>query len=120
MKYKINDIAKVTVTGLEPYGAFVSFDDGTKGLLHISEISYDYVEDIHDYVNNHETLEVKIIDVLNDGRVRVSLKALKPKNSRKKRHLNHRLTQFDLGFSTLESQLKIWIEQLEEEYENKI
>lgn len=117
MGYKINDIVNVTVTGIEPYGAFVMFNDDAKGLLHISEISHDYVVDIHDYVNKNETLTVKIIDILDDGKIRVSLKALKKQSSRKKRNVSHNKTfNFTIGFSKLKEQLDIWLQELEEEY----
>ena len=39
MQYHIGEIVEGTITGLQPYGAFVSIDAKTKGLVHISEIS---------------------------------------------------------------------------------
>ena len=49
-KYKKGKIVKGTVTGIESYGAFVSLDDYYSGLIHISEISHDFVKNTHDYV----------------------------------------------------------------------
>ena len=37
-KYKIGNVVKGTVTGIETYGAFVSLDEYDSGLIHISEI----------------------------------------------------------------------------------
>lgn len=117
MRYKINDIVNVAVTGIEPYGAFVKFENDEKGLLHISEISYDYVVDINDYVKKNEAITVKIIDILDDGKIRVSLKALKKQSSRKRRNISHNKTfNFTIGFKKLKEQLDIWLNELEEEY----
>lgn len=117
MKYKINDILDVTVTGIEPYGAFVRLEDGTKGLLHISEISYDYVVDINDYVKNNTLIKVKLIDIIDNEKVRVSLKALSEKGSRRKRYPYNKANDFKVGFTSLEKQLPEWIRKLEEYYE---
>ncbi len=119
MKYKINDIVLVKVTGIEPYGVFVLLaDNNTKGLLHISEISNEYVMDISDYVSEGSHIKVKIIDILDDGRVRVSLKALNPFSVRKRRLLQKNPNEdFKIGFSSLKKQLDLWIKRLEEEDE---
>lgn len=67
MKSIVNTQVKATITGIEPYGAFVSLADGTKGLLHISEISNDYVAKISDFVKVNDIIDVKVIDQLKDG-----------------------------------------------------
>ena len=38
MNYQIGNIIEGTVTGIQPYGAFVSLDKETQGLIHVSEI----------------------------------------------------------------------------------
>ena len=40
----VGDIVDVTITGIQPYGAFALLPDGSSGLIHISEISYGYVK----------------------------------------------------------------------------
>lgn len=117
MKYKINDIVNVTVTGIQPYGVFIKLDEMTNGLLHISEISSGFVADINNYVNLNAIIEVKIIDIIDDYKVRVSLKALEKVSGRKRRRRPIRtLPEFEIGFSTLEDNLELWIKQLEEDY----
>ena len=37
MKYKIGMVLSGTITGLQPYGAFVSLDEETQGLIHVSK-----------------------------------------------------------------------------------
>ena len=44
---KIGDKLTGTITGIKPYGAFVALDNGTTGLIHISEIKSGYVDNIH-------------------------------------------------------------------------
>ena len=115
--YKINDIVEVTVTGIQPYGVFVKLDDRISGLLHISEVASGFVADIHDYVNINSTIKVKIIDIIDPQKVRVSLKALEKVSGRKRRRIPIRqLPEFKLGFTTLEKKLEVWIKQLEDEY----
>ena len=117
MDYKINDIINVTVTGIQPYGVFVKLDDNIDGLLHISEISSGFVADINDYVNINSIIQVKIIDIIDSNKVRVSLKALEKVSGRKRRRMPLRqLPEFEIGFITLEESLEVWIKQLEEEY----
>ena len=62
-KYMKGKIVKGTVTCIEPYGAFMSFDEYYSGLIHISEISKGFVKDIHDFVNVGDHIYVEILDV---------------------------------------------------------
>lgn len=44
MGYKIGDIIEGQVTGIQPYGAFISLDAQTQGLVHISEVQSGYTK----------------------------------------------------------------------------
>ena len=44
---KIGDKLKGVITGIKPYGAFVSLENGTTGLIHISEIKTGYIDNIY-------------------------------------------------------------------------
>ena len=61
-KYHAGEIVTGCVTGIEKYGVFVSLDEYYNGLIHISEISDDYVRNIHDYVKIGETINAKIME----------------------------------------------------------
>ncbi len=77
MQLKVGQIIQGTVTGIQPYGAFVLIDDQTSGLIHISEISDGYVKDVKNFVNIKDTVTVKVIDVDETCKyARLSLKAL--------------------------------------------
>ncbi len=44
---KIGDKLRGVITGIKPYGAFVSLENGTTGLIHISEIKTGYIDNIY-------------------------------------------------------------------------
>ena len=117
--YRVGDIVTGRVTGIQPYGIFVELDENTQGLVHISEITYGYVRDIHQYVNIGETIRVKVIGI-DDNRHRVSLsiRALKrpPRKQRRffetKHALEKRVHERDeIGFQSLKEKLHEWIEK---------
>lgn len=69
---KVGDVVKGVVTGVIDYGAFVNVD-GIEGLIHISEISWERVEDPRKYLKTGEEVEAKIIAIDKD-RLSLSLK----------------------------------------------
>lgn len=69
---KVGDSVKGVVTGVIDFGAFVNVD-GIEGLIHISEISWERVEDPRDYVKTGQTVDAKIIAIDKD-RLSLSLK----------------------------------------------
>ena len=48
---KIGDKLEGTITGIQPYGAFVELESGVTGLIHISEIRSGYVSNIQDILS---------------------------------------------------------------------
>lgn len=60
----------------EGLGAIVEFLPKTKGLLHISQISYDYFENVGDILKPGQQIEVKLMEIQPDGKFRLSRKAL--------------------------------------------
>lgn len=71
---KVGDVVEGVVTGVIDFGAFVNVD-GIEGLIHISEISWERVEDPRDYVKNGDTVKAKIIAIDKD-RLSLSLKQM--------------------------------------------
>jgi small subunit ribosomal protein S1 len=71
---KVGDEVEGVVTGVIDYGAFVNVD-GIEGLIHISEISWERVEDPKDYVKTGQTVKAKIIAIDKD-RLSLSLKQM--------------------------------------------
>ncbi len=56
------------------FGAFVSLTPGRDGLVHISQLSDERVENVSDVVKEGETVKVKVLEVDKQGRVRLSMK----------------------------------------------
>jgi small subunit ribosomal protein S1 len=77
-KYTIGDTVKVIISGVADFGAFVKFADnmGIEGLIHISELDHRLIEDPREVVAAGDIMEAKIAEI-KDGRVSLSLKALK-------------------------------------------
>lgn len=63
MTYKIGQIIKGKITGIQPYGAFVSLDEETQGLIHVSEVQSGYTKSIHTLLKVGQPVTVQIIDI---------------------------------------------------------
>lgn len=73
-KLKVGDTVEGVVTGVIDFGAFVNVD-GIEGLIHISEISWERVDNPRNYVKVGETVKAKIIAIDKD-RLSLSLKQM--------------------------------------------
>ena len=73
-KLKVGDVIEGTVTGVIDFGVFVNVD-GIEGLVHISEISWERVEDPRNYVKIGQKIEAKIIAIDKD-RLSLSIKQM--------------------------------------------
>lgn len=63
----------------EGLGAFVEFLPRKMGLLHISNIDYQHIAKVSDVLNVGDKVEVKLVEITNDGKFKLSRKALLPK-----------------------------------------
>jgi len=59
------------------FGAFVSLTPGRDGLVHISQLSEERVENVTDVVKEGDVVKVKVLEVDKQGRIRLSMKAAK-------------------------------------------
>ena len=64
------------VRSIKDFGAFIEIIPGTDGLLHISEVADRHVKDIREFVNEGDELPVKVVNIDERDRIRLSLKAL--------------------------------------------
>ena len=78
MALQVGDIVEGKVTGIKPFGTFVSLPDGKTGLVHISEISYDFVQDISAVLEDGQTVSVKVMSIAPDGKIALSIKRTQP------------------------------------------
>lgn len=109
-KYEEGIIVKGRVTGIQPYGAFISLDDYFNGLIHISEISHGFVRQIDDFVKVGETIDVKILEVDESQHLlKLSIKDIDyRKNSPFNRNRVH-IKETMHGFRNLQKALPEWI-----------
>ncbi|WP_270321294.1 CvfD/Ygs/GSP13 family RNA-binding post-transcriptional regulator [Weissella confusa] len=63
MTYHIGEVVQGTVTGIQPYGAFVQLDDHTQGLIHISECRSAFIRHVGDELHVGQVIDVMILDV---------------------------------------------------------
>lgn len=74
---EIGEIYKGKVKSIQPFGAFVEFLPGKDGLLHISEIAHERIQNVEDVLRLGDEVEVKLVDVdPKSGKFRLSRKAL--------------------------------------------
>lgn len=75
---QVGDIVEGKVTGIKPFGAFVSLPEGKTGLVHISEVSYEFVQDLSAVLSDGQTVSVKVLSIAPDGKIALSIKRTQP------------------------------------------
>ena len=112
--FLVGNIVKGEVTGIESYGIFIKIDNDYKGLIHISEITNNFVRDVNDFVELGEWIYAKIIDVDKDNKnLRLSIKGLNYKVNNKDQKVKESIR----GFSPLQENLSKWTEETLKSFE---
>ena len=78
MAIEVGNVFEGRVTGVKPFGAFVALPEGRVGMVHISEVSNEYVQDIATVLHDGDTVKVQVINVAPDGKIALSIKRLLP------------------------------------------
>lgn len=73
---EVGAIYEGKVARIVDFGAFVNILPGKDGLVHISQISKDRVESVSDYLSEGQMIKVKVLDVDQRGRIKLSMKEL--------------------------------------------
>ncbi len=108
-KFYKGEIVNGCVTGIEKYGIFVSLDEYYSGLIHISEISNDFIKDINSVVGIGETIKVRVIDSDDDTfHVKLSIKNLDYQIQNKKKN---GIIETKNGYNNLGGMLDKWINE---------
>lgn len=79
MTPEVGMIVEGKVTGITKFGAFVQLENGKTGLVHISEISNEYVTDINEHIQLNQTVKVKIVSIENEDKIALSIKRATPR-----------------------------------------
>jgi polyribonucleotide nucleotidyltransferase len=74
---EVDKIYEGRVAKIMDFGAFVTILPGKDGLVHISEISQERVEKVDDVLSEGQIIQVKVIEVDRQNRIRLSMKAIK-------------------------------------------
>lgn len=72
---KVGADYEAKVVTIKEYGAFVDIAQGVSGLVHISELAEERVNNVTDYVNEGDTIKVRVVEVDRMGRLKLSAKA---------------------------------------------
>lgn len=81
MSIEVGQVVPGKVVSIKPFGAFVDLGDNQSGMIHISEVADEYVKDIKDYMAIGDEIHVKVIKILDDGKINLSLKTLAGDNA---------------------------------------
>ena len=76
MQIEVGSILEGKVTGITKFGAFVDLPGGKSGMVHISEISNTYVENVSDFLTVGQDVKVKVITINEAGKIGLSIKKL--------------------------------------------
>lgn len=81
----VGQIYEGKVASIMPYGGFVDLVPGVAGLLHVSEISDDFVKDVRQFINEGDIIKVKVVGIDNMGKIKLSMKGLDSKKEETKK-----------------------------------
>ncbi len=84
MQLEVGEIYEGKVTGITKFGAFVTFEGGQTGMVHISEVAPTFVNEIKDFVTEGQTVKVKVLGVSEEGKISLSIKKALPEEQQRR------------------------------------
>ncbi len=91
MELTVGQIVEGKITGITAFGVFIGFGEGKSGLVHISEVSRTYVNDLNEFVKVGDEVKAKILNISDDGKISLSMKrALEPEKREPKERRERR------------------------------
>ena len=84
MQLEVGQIYEGKVTGITKFGAFVSFEGGQTGMVHISEVAPTFVNEIKDFVTEGQTVKVKVLAISEEGKISLSMKKALPEDQQRR------------------------------------
>ena len=75
MAIEVGNVFEGRVTGVKPFGAFVALPEGRVGMVHISEVSNEFVQDIAAVLHDGDIVKVQVINIAPDGKIALSNQA---------------------------------------------
>lgn len=77
MEFTVGTLVEGKVKSITKFGAFILLPENRTGMVHISEVSDHYVSDIHEHLNEGQTVRTKIIGIDAAGKISLSIKRAK-------------------------------------------
>lgn len=74
MQVEVGKIYEGKVTGITKFGAFVEIEGNITGMVHISEVSNTFVNDINEVLQKGQAVKVKVIKIDESGKIGMSIK----------------------------------------------
>ena len=111
---KIGKIVEGQITGVTKYGVFVSLEDNYTGMIHISEVSNKYIENLNEIFKIGDLIKVKILSI-DENKLQVKLSIKKIGNQSKRKGIEEN----GEGFELLRQNLSVWIDEKIKEIEKK-
>lgn len=78
MQLEVGSIVEGKITGVKKFGAFVALPEGKTGMVHISEVSNEFIQDLDTVLSEGQTVKVKVINIAEDGKIALSIKRTLP------------------------------------------
>lgn len=85
MQLEVGAILEGRITGVKKFGAFVALPENKTGMVHISEVSNGFIEDLSTVLTEGQTVKVKVINIAEDGKIALSIKRTLPPEPRQPR-----------------------------------
>ncbi|GAB2489118.1 S1 domain-containing RNA-binding protein [Alkalibacterium psychrotolerans] len=79
MSIEVGSKVEGKVTGIANFGAFIDLGNNKTGLVHISEVSDSYVENINEELEVGQTVTVKVLSIAPDGKIGLSIRKAQDK-----------------------------------------
>jgi predicted RNA-binding protein with RPS1 domain len=111
-EYKVGEIIEGTIINIRDFGAIMIFNDGKKGLLHISEVANVFIRNIHKYLKIGKTYQVKIIGIEDDGFLKLSMSKISDEEKEEYHKNGVKRVKIDpefIDYSALKEKLDEWI-----------
>ena len=86
MQLEVGEIYEGKVTGITKFGAFVTFEGGQTGMVHISEVAPTFVNEIKDFLTEGQDVKVKVLSISDEGKISLSIKKALPEPPRRPHH----------------------------------
>ncbi|MFH1459508.1 MAG: S1 RNA-binding domain-containing protein [Candidatus Omnitrophota bacterium] len=102
--FKVGDVVEAQVTKIHNFGAVVKIGNNFRGLIHISQISDDFVKNINDYLKVGDKVKARIKKISTDGKIDLTLKT-------KKKNLVPAVKEKEFKFASLEEKMDAFLEK---------